>query len=74
MPTAGIIIETHGGKAAEVEHHLAVVPGMRILGRTGTCLTGVCAIPDGEALPALLDRIAALHAAIVSVQTTFVHE
>jgi hypothetical protein len=74
MLTAGIVVETHGGKAAEVEHHLAVFPQVRILGRSGVCLTGVCTVAEGETLPSLLDRIAAAHSAIVSVQTTFVRE
>ena len=74
MLTAGIIVETLDGKAAEVEHHLAVVPEVRILGRAGMCLTGVCTVPEGETLPNMLDRITAQHPSILSIQTTFVRE
>jgi hypothetical protein len=74
MLTAGIIIETVVGKAVEVEHQLAVVPEVRILGREATHLTAVCTVPDGQTLSAILDRIAAEHDGIVAIQTTFVRE
>lgn len=72
MLTAGVVIRTLSGRAAEVEHELSVVPGMRVLTREGTSLTAVCSVPDGESLPQVLDRLAAEHRDIVRIQTTFV--
>ncbi len=74
MLTAGIVIETLVDQAAMVEHELAVLPEVRIVGREGTRLTGVCTVSSGDLLPAVLDRIHAEHSGIVAIQTTFVRE
>jgi len=72
--TAGIVIETLPGKAAEVEHQLAVVPEVRIHTRDGERLTGVCSVPPGETLRTFLDRLTQSTAGIARIHTTFVRE